>query len=38
MYVLTLKNNPQNQMQITYFHMASKNVDFDHVCHLLVYK
>ena len=24
-------------MQITYLLMASKNVDFDHVCHVIMY-
>ena len=33
-----MKNNLQNTMQIIFFLMASKNIDFDHVCHVIVYK
>ena len=33
-----IKNNLQNKMQITHFLMASKNVDFHHVCHVIVYR
>ena len=33
-----IKNNLQNKMQITHFLMASKNIDFDHVCHVSVYR
>ena len=33
-----MKNNLQNKMQIIYFLMASKNIDFDHVCHVIVHK
>ena len=32
-----MKNNIQNKMQITYFLMATKNIDFDHVYHVIVY-
>ena len=32
-----MKTNLQNKMQITFFLMASKNIDFDHVCHVVVY-
>ena len=31
-----MKNNLQNKMQITQFLMASKNTDFDHVCHVII--
>ena len=31
-----MKNNLQNKMQITFFLMASKNIDFGHVCHVVV--
>ena len=27
----------QNKMQITNFFMASKTIDFDHACHVIVY-
>ena len=27
-----MKNNLQNTMQITLFLMASKNINFDHMC------
>ena len=33
-----MKNNLQNKMQITYFSMASKNIDFDHVYHVVMYR
>ena len=33
-----IKTNLQNKMQITYFLMASKNIDFDHECHVIVYR
>ena len=33
-----MKNNVQNKMQITLFPMASKNIDFDHVCHVNMYR
>ena len=33
-----MKNNLQNKMQITCFLMASKNFDFDHVSHVIVYR
>ena len=33
-----MKNTVQNKMQITLFLMANKNIDFDHVCHVIVYK
>ena len=28
-----MKINLQNKMQITFFLMSSKNIDFDYVCH-----
>ena len=28
-----MKINLQNKMYITFFLVASKNIDFDHVCH-----
>ena len=31
-------NNIQNKMQITLLLMASSNIDFDHVCHVIVYR
>ena len=33
-----MENNLQNKMQITYLLMASKSIDFDHVCHVIVYR
>ena len=33
-----MKNNLHNKMQITYFLMASKNIDFDRVCHVIMYR
>ena len=33
-----IKNDLQNKMQITYSLMASKNIDFDHVCHMTLYR
>ena len=33
-----MKNNIQNKMQITYFLMASENIDFDHIYHVTVYR
>ena len=33
-----MKNKLQNKMQITCFPMASKNIDVDHVCHVIVYR
>ena len=33
-----MKNNLQNKMQIIYFLVATKNIDFDHVCHVIVYR
>ena len=33
-----MKNNLQNKMQITFFLMASNNIDFDHVCHVDMYR
>ena len=35
---IAMKNNLQNKMQITFFLMASKNVDFDHVCRVVVHR
>ena len=32
------KNNVQDKKQITYFLKASKNIDFDHVCHVSMYR
>ena len=31
-----MKNNLQNKMQITYVLMTGKNIDSDHVCHVIV--
>ena len=31
----TIKNNLQNKMQVVYFSMASKNIDSDHVFHVI---
>ena len=28
----------QNKMQITYYFLASENIDFDHVCHAIMYR
>ena len=33
-----MKNNLQIKMQFTYSLMASKNIDFDHVCHVIMYR
>ena len=33
-----MKNNVLFKVYITYFLMASKNIDFDHVCHVIVYR
>ena len=33
-----MKNNLQNKMQITFFVMASNNIDFDHVRHVNMYR
>ena len=33
-----MKNNLPNKMQITIFLVASKNIDFDHVCHVIMYR
>ena len=33
-----MKNDLHNKMQITYFLMAGKKIDFDHVCHVIVYR
>ena len=33
-----MKNNLQNKMQITLFLMASNNIDFDHMCHVIMYR
>ena len=35
-YAIT--NNLRNKMQITHFLMASKNINFDHVFHVIVYR
>ena len=31
-----MKNNLQIKMQITYFLTACNNIDFDHVCHVIM--
>ena len=33
-----MKNNLHNELQITYFLMASKNIFFGYVCHVIVYR
>ena len=33
-----MKNNVQHKMQIAFFLMASKNVEFDHMCRVIVYR
>ena len=33
-----MKNNLQNKMQTTFFLMASNNTDFDHECHVSMYR
>ena len=33
-----MKNNLQYKMKITSFLMTSKNIDFDHVCHVIMYR
>ena len=33
-----MENNLQNKMQINFFLMASDNFDFDHVCHVNMYR
>ena len=33
-----MKNNLQNKLQVTYFFMANKNIYFDHVCNVIMYK
>ena len=33
-----MKNNLPNKMQITYFIMASNDIDFDHMCHVNMYR
>ena len=33
-----MKNNLQDKMQIILFLMASYNIDFDHVCHVNMYR
>ena len=33
-----MKNDLQNKMQISWFLMASKNIDFDRVCHMTLYR
>ena len=33
-----MKNNLQTKMQIIYFPVATKNIDFDHVRHVIVYR
>ena len=37
-YKYAMKNNVQDKMHISYFLMASKNIEFDHVCHVIVYR
>ena len=39
MHVFSIRNENEFQikMQITYFLMASKNIDFD-VCHVIMYR
>ena len=32
-----MENNLQNTMQITHLFIASKNIDLDNVCHVIVY-
>ena len=33
-----MKNNVQHKMQIAFFLMASKNIDFDHVGRVIGYR
>ena len=33
-----MKNNLQNIMQITFILMATNNIDFEHVCHVNMYR
>ena len=33
-----MKNNFQNKMQIIHFLVASNNIDFKHVYHVIVYR
>ena len=33
-----MKNNLQNKTQIAYFLIARKNIDLNHVCHVIVYR
>ena len=33
-----MKSYLQNKMQITRFLIASKNIDFDHMCHMILYR
>ena len=33
-----MKNNVKNKLKITYFLMAGKNIDFDNVSHVIVYR
>ena len=33
-----MKNNLQNKMQISFFLVATKNIEFNHVCHVIVYR
>ena len=37
-FSINMKNNLQTKMQITLFLMARKNIDFDHVCHVIMYR
>ena len=32
-----MKYDLQNNMQLIYFLMTSKNIDFDRVCHVILY-
>ena len=33
-----MKNNLQNKMQIIFFLVATNNIEFNHVCHVIVYR
>ena len=33
-----MKNDLQNKMQIINFHVATKNIEFNHVCHVIVFR
>ena len=32
-----MKSNLQNKMLITFFLTTTKNIDFDHACHVIMY-